>query len=697
MRNIKFIALLLLAAICVSFIPSCGGSSDGLNIGSGYVVVYNRVSESDMRLKDLIEAGYSDFGGKVDFNPNKLKSFDKEIILGGVDFKDETKELSKSLNESTNDLLGAYSIRAIGEKVFLYASCPEAEKLVVDDLLSYLDGKKLVLPTDLDKTVYFNLKEYQTTGNLCTLSGGVSATADLASISVKGESIKLESGKYVYQMTAEPTTAFPTEEEIAVDLYSEGMSYAVSYSENSVVVTVTSADGNRSQEYKFVYGFAEEYAVTTVLVNKDGAKGVLSMIADDGDERTADFFYTVIAPKYSAFKITIAMATRDIATLQSAGSSWAKDENGNYVYTVGKNPYTSTIEGSVFKDHSKYETADKFWQQILSCDQFEMISHSHSHSDWPVNDDIQYTENGLVKYPEGSVIKEIEASAQILEELFGQTSPFIARPGGNFWADSPGVDHSPLRNYFYSLVNSNDTFVGMRSSNGGPPLPGASSTKLNTPKQFAPSYNGGAWEDYARLNIGCLLVKGNQTAFNEDGTNYAYPSGGKTSEVLAAGIGAWINYIELAMENGQWASIAFHDVFDEANAKYIGDGYPVADAQVLALMEYIQPLVDSGDLWVGTFSEVAEYYFQWSTAQVSAKAYGDDRVEITLTDAEEDPRMDSALTVKVSVPGNWTAAELESNGVTTALEVHVDEDGSCFVYANIVPGDYVSVIRPVNG
>jgi hypothetical protein len=112
-------------------------------------------------------------------------------------------------------------------------------------------------------------------------------------------------------------------------------------------------------------------------------------------------------------------------------------------------------------------------------------------------------------------------------------------------------------------------------------------------------------------------------------------------------------------------------------------------------MDYVQPLVDSGKLWVGTFSEVAEYYFQWSTAEVSAKAYSDERVEVTLTDKEEDPRMDSALTVKINVPGNWTAAELNSYGAVTPLEVHVDEDGSCFVYADIVPGEDVSVITPV--
>ena len=56
--------------------------------------------------------------------------------------------------------------------------------------------------------------------------------------------------------------------------------------------------------------------------------------------------------------------------------------------------------------------------------------------------------------------------------------------------------------------------------------------------------------------------------------------------------------------------------------------------------------------------------------------------------------MDSALTVKVNVPGNWSKAELDTNGEKTVLDVHVDEDGTCFVYANIVPDQGVSVLTP---
>ena len=402
------------------------------------------------------------------------------------------------------------------------------------------------------------------------------------------------------------------------------------------------------------------------------------MISDDGDQRTSDFFYTVVAPRYSSFKISIAAITNNIASLKTdaTGKAWLKDSDGNYVLEIAPNTYTSSINGSVFTGKSAHPTKVDFWKQIVSGGQIELISHTHTHAACGTTDE----QNG--NYPAGNVIKEIHASAQILRNRLGQDSPFIARAGGVFWPNN-----EEFRSYFYNLVSSDPTFVGMRTSNGDPPLPGASGTKLNKPEMFADPFN--------RLNIGCLLLKGNRASFNADGTNFAFPDGGKMQDVMAAGIGAWTNYIDLAIENGQWASIAVHSIYDGTNTKIISDGYEVADAQVLALMDYVQPLVDSGKLWVGTFSEVAEYYFQWSTAEVSAKAYSDERVEVTLTDKEEDPRMDSALTVKINVPGNWTAAELNSYGAVTPLEVHVDEDGTCFVYADIVPGEDVSVITPV--
>ena len=667
MKMRRVVATILLVFMSMSsvsctipFLGDIFGSDNGdsLNLTNGYTIAYSRASESDVRMEAMIKNEFAKFGGKVDSNSNKLKSFDKEIILGGMDSKEETKALVKSLKADTNDMLGAYVVRAIGKKVFVYASCPEAEKLAVNALFSYVSDGKLIVPKDLDITVYFNLYEYKNNGELLQVSDGLSGITEPAFIKIDGMPIQLQYGVYEYILSASPTDAFPREDEIEVTLYSDEMSYAVSYVENSIVVTFTNKDGTKTQDYKFTYGFDEEYVVSTVIVNKNGAKGVLSLVSDDGDPATATFFAEELAPNYSAFKVSIALYTQRVAELikSADGSTWIMDENGNYKYNI------------------RQVNVD-FWNDILSCDQIELISHTHTHSNCGTSDE----QNG--GYPAGNITKEVRASAQILRELFGQESPFIARAGGSFWPDN-----AEFRSYFYDLVSSDSSFVGMRTTNGDPPLPGASSTKLNSHERFA--------NEKDRLEIAAILVKGNRAAFNADGSGFAFPNGGKTTDVLAAGIGAWTNYVDLAIENGQWASLAFHDVYDATGSKEMTDGYSVDKSQVIALMEYIQPLVDSGDLWVGTFSEVAEYYFQWSTAEVSAKAYGDDRVEITLTDREEDPRMDSALTVKVNVPGNWSKAELDTNGEKTVLDVHVDEDGTCFVYANIVPDQGVSVLTP---
>ena len=134
-RIVATILLVFMAMSSVSctipFLGDIFGSDNGdsLNLTNGYTIAYSRASESDVRMEAMIKNEFAKFGGKVDSNPNKLKSFDKEIILGGMDSKEETKALVKSLKADTNDMLGAYVVRAIGKKVFVYASCPEAEKL----------------------------------------------------------------------------------------------------------------------------------------------------------------------------------------------------------------------------------------------------------------------------------------------------------------------------------------------------------------------------------------------------------------------------------------------------------------------------------------------------------------------------------------------------------------------------------------
>ena len=414
----------------------------------------------------------------------------------------------------------------------------------------------------------------------------------------------------------------------------------------------------------------QNFEVRAEIVNKNGAKGALTLISDDGDQRTSDFFYTVVAPRYSAFKLTVAMPTGKIASLVKTedGKAWKKDENGKYVLTVKENAYESAIEGSVFRDPLSHPTTIDFWKQILSHGSIELASHSHTHAAWGLTDE----QNG--DYPAGNVIKELHASAQILRELLGQDTPFILRPGG----------HSDLTSeYFYSLVERDDTYVGMRSSSGPAPLLGAPSPKLNTPSKFM--------EPIGRLKIATILPRSYEAAFNNDGSGFATTSESSIEDRLNAGVGAWTNYVDLAIKHGGWASIGFHGVgADTENAT----GYKVFDSQVLKLMDHVQPLVDSGDLWLGSFKELAKYYFEWSSAKLSAELT-DGKIELRLTDGEVDPRFDEPLTVKLTVPPSWQSAILKTEGQESLLEVRENADGTRFVYASILPSDAVSTVYPL--
>ena len=414
------------------------------------------------------------------------------------------------------------------------------------------------------------------------------------------------------------------------------------------------------------------------IVNKNGAKGVLTLISDDGDQRTADFFYTKVAPQYSSFKITIALPTSKVATLAttSDGKGYQMNSSGGYSFSSFLTNNYTAMSGSSLTKSSLPKMTD-FWKKVSSTGTIEIASHSHTHGPWPAHDNL-VMDGSTVVWPKGSAIKEIRASAQVIRNALGQETPFIMRPGGSFMT-------TDVSTYFKSLFDTDTTYLGMRSSNGAPPFKGmttANSAKLNTVTKFTTKEG--------RLTIATLLVRGYEAAFNSAGTAFATNSSSSKSTVQNAGISAWKQYVDYAMQFGQWGSIAFHSVVADSDT---AEGYEVYDSQVMALMNYVQPLVESGDLWLAHFSDAAKYYFEWSSATVSASCYNDERVEIKLTDKETDERFDEPLTVKVEIPATWETAKLTTGGKTTALVIHSDANGAQFVYANVVPGNAATVTK----
>ena len=421
--------------------------------------------------------------------------------------------------------------------------------------------------------------------------------------------------------------------------------------------------------------------VSAVIVNKNGAKGVLTFTSDDGDQRTADFFYTKVSPKYNWFKVTIALPTDTVATVgkTSDGKNYAMNSSGGYsMKEFLSNNYTP-MSGSVLSK-TTYPKMTDFWKKVTDTGAIEIASHSHTHGPWPDTDNLVYQNNSTtVLWPKGTPTMELRASAQIIRNALKQETPFIMRPGGNFMT-------TEVSTYFKSLFATDTTYLGMRSSNGAPPFKGATTTsdaKLNTVKKFT--------TQEGRLTIATILVRGYEAGYDSTGKAFATNKDSTKQEVLNAGISAWEQYVDYAMEYGQWASLGFHSVVADSKT---ASGYEVYDSQVMALMEYVEPYVESGDLWVAHFSDAAKYYFEWSSASVSAECYNNEYISVTLTDKESDSRFDEALTVKVEVPSEWKTANLTTDGKTTALTIHTDDDGSHFVYANIVPSSNISTIKP---
>lgn len=505
----------------------------------------------------------------------------------------------------------------------------------------------------------------------------------IKSINISGNAMENFSPTILfYEVEYDPIFGIPDIDDIIVEKENETDTVSITKVDNEFLVKVENFESGLFREYSIEMISKNNFEISSEIVNKNGAKGVLTLISDDGDQRTSDFLYTEIAPTYSGFKLTVALPTKKVATISttSDGKAWLVDENGKYSLKILNNTYYSAVNGSVFKKPSDYPTMVDFWSEITSTGQIELASHSHTHGPWPATDDIVY-ENGKVVYPEESAKKEILASAQILRDLLGQESHFILRPGGTFMT-------TEVKSYFSNLVSNDSTFLGMRGSSGAPPFLGVTnvnSAKLNTVEKFT--------KESGRLSIATLLVRGYEAAFNEAGDGFVTTSDSTNAECIAAGISAWTQYVDYAMQFGSWASIGFHSIVAD-NVQ--GTGYQVYDSQVKALMDYVQPLVDSGDLWLASFSDAAKYYFEWSSASVTAKCVSEKRIEVTLSDNEADERYDEELTVKISVPIEWTSAKLDSYGVATELEMHVAEDGTHFVYANILPGDEISVITPLN-
>ena len=400
-------------------------------------------------------------------------------------------------------------------------------------------------------------------------------------------------------------------------------------------------------EYLTELNELEGFVASAEVVNKDGTDATVTYVVDDGGTETGITAKSFLE-KYDYLKLSFGIYTQKFSTTTLKTEY---NEDGELVYVMENGRYVYTLNNGFYQ----------IWKDIMSLGKSEIISHSHTHAYWGQDD-----EGGVCYYvdkygkvqqssamPKGSSSKEFYAPIQILSELFPESQyplmklvtfiiPGISVAMTDVTVD--GVRYPSYYNYFTKIMKqavADGDLIGARNTFQ------VNNTTDSKKQVVLPSYLINP--DYRLSTPAYMILDSNK------GAN---------------GIENWTAYIDHAIEQGGWACFCIHEIRDDKQGHYILKN----DAD--ALFAY----VGDKNVWVATYTEAMLYYCEWSTASVSCE-YRNGSVFVTLTDEERDDVFDMALTVKVSVPNTWNNASY--NGET--VEVQVNEDGSRYVYVNVVP------------
>ena len=412
-------------------------------------------------------------------------------------------------------------------------------------------------------------------------------------------------------------------------------------------IVVTSADGLTVKTYTVKVNLTGTFTgASAEVVGKDNTTGTVTFVVDDGKQDTATFT-TEMMDKYDELKFTYAILTNQLATLKTQYDS----STGKYYYVMSDGKYTYTVKEDVVA----------FWNNILANYDTEVISHTYSHNFWGVND-----EGGVQKYvdskgnvvtsgnlPVGSATAEIYASIQIIEDLLGIKASAHVVPGiGVATTDKviDGVTYETYYTYYVQLlreaIESGDIVA----------LAG------NTMGTAASSMNRYVTKD----TIKALGVNGVARLF-------VNPNDDKT---------LWTQFIDNAAANNGWATFCIHQITPAPVS-----GHYILESDAEALFAHAV----SQNVWIANYTEAFLYYTEWASANASV-VYDGNAIKVTLTDSEDNATYNEALTVKVTVPASWAAAE--ANG--EMLEIYTAEDGTFYVLVDIVPDSGVVTLTASN-
>ena len=287
------------------------------------------------------------------------------------------------------------------------------------------------------------------------------------------------------------------------------------------------------------------------------------------------------------------------------------------------------------------QSAVTFWQGILDTGRFIITSHSRNHTYWGRYDS---GDEGTYKYGDdiieyktkpGFITSEVKGSQDDIRICFpSQRAITFIKPG--FGTNTDGTQ---ISSEAYSIIQQ--YYVSMRNTGGG----------VDT-IPFANTYS-----------VKSFMVKGGQD------------------------VNEWLGYVDEAIEKNGIIVYLFH------NIENADSGNTVSKAKASTLFKYIGDKKKEGKVWVADFEQASLYAEEYRKASVTA-VQNETAITLTVTDEWEDNTLyNQELTVKLEITDtSWRSVRcLYPDGTTKVVNVNIDEDGSYFVYVNVVP-DSGSVI-----
>ena len=563
---------------------------------------------------------------------NNAAVAEREILIGNVDNRNEYNEATLAFSrymQYGSPSIGCFYIGVEDGKLIL-CGYDDTDYTALSTFLvnNYITGKSSIkFEGDLSSMYIYDKAQFSSNKTFAYVSvDSLEGDASLANLSLNG--VKLDAFKadvFNYASTIYLSDKYPTISAAAVNGNAKIEITQPSAANGGLgSVKVTAANGKTNKTYTLaVQRLDYNLANATLYGYKNGAKGAVSLIQDDGFMSATDIMIETCVPLNLPF--SVAIIANKVGTIAKADGKYVVDADGNFSFTVNGENAGMSGGGSL----SYYRNLLSTYPTLMN-----VISHSYTHGSWGTTD-------------ANNVAAEIIGSKQLLQAAFpGQDVDSFVYPG--FTSGTRPAEYEYARDAFMPgvYVAARNLSMAKRNYHSTNPLDLAACSMYG-------STNPDLWGDDTRADAHGWLVR----------------------ETRAAA------------KSGGWVVTMNHDIQDKDPASVGTGMTVSKGQFQFYIQNVLAPLRDSGAIWVDFVGTVGKYVTEYSNATLESRSFADGHIEVVLTDTLDNTLYNEALTVDVDIPADWssvTVSYIDAQGNVTSTETMSANADGC-IRLQIVP------------